>query len=163
MTHTVLYTFFLLCIWAQVKHFLADYILQNHYMLGKFREKGWILPLAAHSFVHFLFTFGVAYVMIGDWGYPLFLALVDFTIHFAMDRIKASPQYLGKYTMLSKMEMRSIIDAKSHPLSSAVTDLLDRQLRSNRNFWWSLGLDQMVHHITDICLMFLLVYYFFNM
>ncbi len=40
----------------QLKHFMADYPLQNEYMLGKFKAKGWFAPLALHAGVHSLFT-----------------------------------------------------------------------------------------------------------
>lgn len=47
------------------------------------------------------------------------LALFDFGIHFSMDRIRASPYLLGRFPS------------------------------TTRYFWWTLGLDQMVHHLTN--------------
>lgn len=49
---------FALLIAFQVKHFLADYPLQNRYMLGKFKD-GWAFfwPLMAHAAVHGFGTF----------------------------------------------------------------------------------------------------------
>jgi hypothetical protein len=163
VTYQVLYWFFILSLWAQVKHFLADYLLQTRYMLGKFKEKGWIAPLGLHALVHFLFTFTLSYIIIGEVYYPLFLATFDFTIHFAMDRIKASPNYLGKYTMLSKAEMRMLVESQSHPLSIYIRKRIKNQIDSNTKFWWALGLDQMVHHITDLIIVFLIINYWFNM
>lgn len=57
------------------------------------------------------------------------LAIFDFVIHFTMDRIKASPNLLNRFEI------------------------------SNKFFWWSLGFDQMVHHLTHYVIIFALVTY----
>ncbi len=58
------------------------------------------------------------------------LAIADAIIHFCMDRIKASPYLWGRYN------------------------------HSQPQFWYALGVDQMVHHLTHyviiICVMLLL-------
>lgn len=114
----------------QLKHFIADFPLQNAYMLGKFKKKGWVLPLASHCGVHALLT---GFILILTGLIPIWLVLsmmaFDFTIHFIMDRIKASPSMLGRY------------------------DIKDKR------FWWSLGLDQMVHHITHYIILFITMTY----
>ena len=56
------------------------------------------------------------------------LALVDGVIHFFMDRLKAGPKYLGRFK-----------------------DLYSKQ------FWWSLGFDQMVHHLTHYYIIYKIV------
>jgi len=81
----------------QVKHFLADYLLQGKYMLGKFKENGWELPLLAHSGVHM----GLTYIILAHylpWQYALGLATADLCIHFLIDRVKvlASAKYDSK-------------------------------------------------------------------
>ena len=114
----------------QLKHFIADYPLQSEYMLGKFKENGWIAPLAAHCGIHALFTMMIVGVFLDSFKFALMASAFDFSVHFLMDRIKASPKILGRY----KME--------------------------DKKFWWALGLDQMVHHITHyaiICFMLLKV------
>jgi hypothetical protein len=132
--------FLLLCIY-QAKHFLADYPLQTGWMLGKFaRGWKWIPPLAAHAGVHAFLTFLIAYAFSWHPGNLLFalqMAGVDGAIHFLMDRIKASPNLLGRFKPLSPRE---------YPLAAAMGDTVS--LRHNRLFWYSLGLDQMVHHLT---------------
>lgn len=79
----------------QIKHFLADFPLQNTFMLRK-RLPGWefLWPLAFHCGVHGLLTFAICL-----WTRPelWWLAGVDFGTHFLMDRIKAGPRYLGRY------------------------------------------------------------------
>ena len=121
--------FFTLLIVFQVKHFVCDYPLQGQYMLGKFKETGWVLPLLSHSLVHGLATLIIALA----FGIPTLLAfglmLLDVIIHFTMDRIKASPNMLGVY--------------KPH----------------QKAFWISLGVDQTVHHLTHYLIIFFIITY----
>jgi hypothetical protein len=122
----------------QVKHFVADYPLQGRYMLGKFREDwSFVLPLLAHVGVHALGTFFIA-----CWfgvAQAIALALFDASIHFVMDRIKASKRYLGRFKPLT---------ADTAPMATAA------QWRQNDRFWWSLGFDQGVHHLTHYAIIF---------
>lgn len=141
---------FVLMVIFQFKHFIADYPLQGAYMLGKFKKKGWVLPLLAHVGVHGLFTAIIAAPINLALAIPL--ALLDMTLHFIMDRIKASPDMLGRYRALSKTE----VDALIKPGAFNPEYVKDR-FEENTYFWWSLGVDQMVHHLTDILIIFLLV------
>lgn len=109
----------------QLKHYLADYLWQNEYMLGKFKRVGYILPLSAHCGVHAVFTAAVALAVNPAWAIPL--ALADFVLHFAMDRVKASPDIWGKY--------------RPH----------------QRRFWLALGFDQMFHHLTHFAIIMVLL------
>ncbi len=109
---------FLLLVIYQLKHFICDYPLQNAYMLGKFKESGWVKPLLAHTGIHAIATFLIAFAFTNLFFLSLSLAAFDLVIHFIMDRVKASPKMLGRF------------------------DIKDKR------FWWSLGLDQMVHHLT---------------
>lgn len=123
---------FVLLVLFQAKHFLCDYIWQTPYMLGKFKEKGWVEPLLAHVCVHGMATFTIAFIFTGGFGtgliyYCVLLTILDIVIHFAMDRIKASPELLGRFNVQQK------------------------------EFWWSLGLDQMVHHLTHYGLIYLII------
>lgn len=116
----------ILLVLFQIKHYLADYIFQTEYMLQKFKP-GWdfIPPLAAHCAVHACFTLLI--VAVFSPHLALLLALFDFIVHFAMDRIKASPRMLGRF----------------NPQQAA--------------FWNSLGLDQMVHHFTHYAIIYIVV------
>lgn len=58
------------------------------------------------------------------------LGPVDFVVHFIMDRIKSGPRYLGRYTD-----------------------------RSSAGFWNSFGIDQMVHHLTGLYIVWVVVTY----
>lgn len=118
----------------QVKHFLADFPLQNKYMLGKFKGgTEWILPLASHAGVHSLFTLIISAVALkyasmdsfssgnknsAILSIALLLSLFDFIIHFVVDRLKASPKLGGRWKPDSPY------------------------------FWWALGADQLAHHLT---------------
>lgn len=130
---------FTLLIVYQLKHFLADYPLQGRYMLGKFKPGwGFLGPLATHAGLHAGLTYLIAVIYLQTKlgklsldivGLILWLTLTDFVIHFTMDRIKAGPKYLGRFKDMMKPY-----------------------------FWWSLGLDQMVHHLTHYYLIWRLVH-----
>src|SRR6185369_9131125 len=131
------------------KHFIADYPLQTNWMLGKFNKKGRVIPLSAHCGVHFL---GTALILLGmklSIGLPTWaligLSCLDFVIHFTMDRIKASPDLLGRFQTLTKSEGMEI---KARKESNSLTPEDKKKLFSNWMFWQSLGLDQLVHHLT---------------
>lgn len=153
-------TFLVLLVVYQLKHLLADYPLQTQWMLGKLKERGWAAPLAAHAGVHAAFTLVIALVVSHGWlGLSLILAAFDFAIHFAMDRIKASPKMLGRFKALSgeqyamyKAQVASISAGNGWSAPNA-----EKMLRSNTYFWWALGLDQMVHHLTHYVIIVVLV------
>ena len=116
---------FILLIAFQLKHFICDYPLQNTYMLGKLRATNWVLPLAAHAAVHATATF-----LIAIWfslHLAIILAITDFILHFTIDRLKASPNYGGRFK-------------PDQPY-----------------FWWTLGADQMAHHLTHYAFIFVLL------
>lgn len=126
----------------QIKHFIADYPLQNAYMLGKFKpDWGFFFPLVAHCGVHALFTLTIISFTDVPFSYAVKLALLDFVVHFIMDRLKASPKYLGRFKTLTKDEFPTATN---------------KQLLHNKLFWWSLGLDQMVHHLTHYIIIILI-------
>lgn len=116
---------FLLLVLFQVKHFLADYVFQNVYMLQKSRA-GWDFapPLAIHCGVHAAMTLAIVL-----WWNPAcwWLAILDFAVHFTMDRIKAGPRYLGRFSDLT-----------------------------SKSYWVAFGFDQMVHHLTHIYIIWVL-------
>ena len=136
----------------QFKHFFADYLLQGQYMMGKFKSGlGFVLPLLTHVSVHGIFTFSISWIVSNNVLFALILAIFDMTVHFIMDRIKASPNLLGRFKALSYNEMMAI---QQMPVESEQRELA---LRNNRMFWIGLGLDQSVHHVTDIIIVYELV------
>lgn len=173
----------------QFKHFIADYPLQGKYMLGKFKESGWVAPLTAHCLVHFVFTSVISFVALLSAAvtsgsiqilndvervkmyvvllfFSVLFGVIDFTIHFIMDRVKASPKMLGRYEALSKGDYKRLAHRESvgniaaglNNFSQEEFDIYSKKaFRSNTLFWWSLGVDQMVHHLTDILIVFLIM------
>lgn len=170
---------FLLLIIYQIKHFLADYPLQGKYMLGKFKGgTDWIAPLLAHVAVHGAFTFVIAFIyitctehdhtainMAAVTIYSAMMAFIDASIHFAMDRIKASPNMLGRFKALSANEYREIAYEQEHYIkkfpgtqtSLNMQEDFNKKLKSNVLFWWCLGIDQMVHHLTHYGIIYLIL------
>ncbi len=159
-----------LLIVMQLKHFIADYPLQNEWMLGKFKLIGWEKHLAAHCAVHLVFTFIIAMCFGASAVLALKLGLLDFTIHFIMDRIKASPIMLGRFEALSKDQYKGLVESKTLAMSGIsypnkdlsdeskrIVKEIDNKFKSNKMFWYSLGLDQMVHHLTDLLIVYILI------
>lgn len=165
-------TVFILLIIFQIKHFLADYPLQTTYMLGKFKEKDWLLPLSSHSFCHSLFTIFISMSFTNNILVSLSCGIIDFILHSIMDRVKASPKMLGKYQALSKDQYKGLLESKAlavsgskaiqlgQPLvdeSNRLVKEIDAKFKSNVYFWYALGLDQMVHHLTHYLIIYIIV------
>lgn len=116
---------FLLLVWVKFKHFIADFPLQNIYMLGKFKGGfDWVVPLLSHVAVHGAFTLGLCLLVNPAMWW---LCFVDMSIHFIMDRIKASKNLLGRWKYEDRM------------------------------FWILLGFDQLIHGLTDLLIVFCLI------
>lgn len=122
-----MFELFTLLILFQLKHFICDYPLQTYYMLGKANRFKWALPLATHSSVHALGTFLI--VLLFNPAIAVYLALMDFILHFIVDRLKASPNYGGRF----KIEQPQ--------------------------FWWALGVDQMTHHLINYVFIYLIIFW----
>jgi hypothetical protein len=142
----------------QLKHFLADFPFQNGYMLRKFSSvpSVWVPALSAHAGVHAFMTFSIALIFLAQTRHDLFiipavmLGLTDFIIHFGMDRFKASPNYLGRFKAMSSKEYAAGALWESY-------EAWEEKKRDNKYFWWSLGLDQMVHHLTHYYIIYKLL------
>lgn len=114
---------FVLLVVFELKHFIGDFPLQREYMLKK-TVPGWgfVVPLAVHCAVHAGLTLGIVLTVAPQLWW---LALVDFVVHFLMDRFKSGPNYLGRYTDKAKS-----------------------------SYWNAFGFDQMVHHLTNFYIIF---------
>lgn len=117
----------------QIKHYICDYPLQGKYMLGKFHETDWKMPLLAHASVHMLGTivvvtiysifFGISTFSLVPFG--MLLGCLDLWVHYGIDRWKV------------------LASKQTNP--------------SESKFWHLLGIDQMLHHFTHYIFIFLLV------
>lgn len=164
---------FVLLVIYQIKHWLADYPLQTKFMLGKFKPGwAWVYPLFTHACVHALFTSIIVYFVKPELWW---LAWVDFVIHFTMDRIKASPSLMGKWKALSPERFKELEKMKSdlgltdedecRPWDGQFErckncnfwDIYRKEHWHNKLFWWALGIDQMVHHLTHYLIIWFLV------
>ncbi len=136
-------TTFVLLVIYQLKHFFADFPLQSAYMHGK-GNAGWdfVPPLLAHVLLHAALTLTIVYCTTFELGFSLILATLDLVVHFAMDRIKAGPKYLGKYQYLANNQFEAATQA---------------ELKSDKKFWVALGFDQMVHHLTHFVIIYLVI------
>lgn len=149
---------FILLLLFQFKHFVADYPLQNKYMLGKFKDGfDWIVPLAAHAGVHGVFTFTIVILVAPNLWW---LSVVDFGCHFLVDRIKASPNLLGRFKALNHRDVKDYLDDLDMCDDEDEIKHVERYWKprflSNTLFWWSLGLDQMMHHLTDLFIVYVI-------
>lgn len=124
----MLETLFTLLVAFQIKHFLADYPLQTTRMLDKAKTNlEWIAPLVQHCSVHAAGTFIITAGFTHSWRFAVMLTAVDFSIHFLIDRLKASPFLGGRFKP------------------------------NQNYYWWALGADQMAHHLTHYGLIFLII------
>lgn len=81
-------TIFMIAVLFQLKHLLADFFWQNHYMLGKFKASGWAAPLAVHSAVHGVMTAVIVIVLTMNPWLTLWCVIGDMVAHFCIDRAK---------------------------------------------------------------------------
>lgn len=144
----------------QFKHYIADYLLQTEKHMAKFKATGWFWALLDHAMCHFCFTYVIVYTYSKNAPLTLCLALFDAVIHFTMDRIKASGELLGRYKALSATEylhcMGVLQDCQK--LNLPTDWIVAKRLKDNKMFWWLLGLDQLVHHLTDIAVIAIMLY-----
>jgi hypothetical protein len=100
------------------KHYVADFLFQTNWMArGKECSRHWLMPLLVHVLWHAGLTLGIALVVAPRlWWF----ALVDFVIHFTIDRAKGLVCHWGAWTP------------------------------DDKKFWWLLGLDQYFHQLTNI-------------
>lgn len=134
---------FTLLITFQVKHFIIDFLVQFERpdARKKFDAEGWVWPLFKHANDHamasalIVSTFLYAAEMFPSSEFFVLTALAyifDLTVHFTMDRIKASPHMLGKYKYPEK------------------------------KYFVSLAADQAVHHITHYVIIMVIMWTTFS-
>jgi hypothetical protein len=114
------WTMALLSIVMATKHYIADFLLQTNWIArGKDCACGWFVPLLTHVLGHTVLMLAIALVVAPRLWW---LALVDFAVHFLIDR--------GKGLICR---------------ASGVGP-------TDRAFWWLLGLDQYLHQVTNVLL-----------
>lgn len=110
--------FLLLAATLALKHVVADFLFQTGAIArGKERRHGWLVPLCRHALGHAGLTLALALLVAPRLWW---LALVDFGIHFAVDRAKSVIGHRGGW---SPEDVR---------------------------FWWLIGFDQFLHQLTNL-------------
>jgi len=115
----------------QAKHLIADYYLQFPYMyLNKGKENGWTEPLADHAGVHAFFT--------------TIIVIVFLVLH------------RNNYSMAEAVIMLMVTISFDF-LTHFFTDrwkAIKKDTPDTTEFWYSLGIDQMIHHVVGIIIVF---------
>jgi hypothetical protein len=115
-----LWTFCALLLAIALKHFVADFLLQTNWIAhGKERSQGWLAPLTVHALCHGVLTLLIALAIAPRLWW---LALVDFVIHWTIDRGKTLTALRGGWSI------------------------------KESGFWWLMGFDQFLHQVTNIAL-----------
>ncbi len=130
MTTTIL----ILLLVFQVKHLIADYYLQFPYMYeNKGKKKGWFLPLFDHAGIHALGTFLIA-----------------------LSFMKPGPSSEEQLTSFIAILGITLFDFTTH----FITDRWKATRKTDPSqswFWRSLGIDQMIHHVVGILIIWYIV------
>lgn len=112
----------------QFKHLIADYFLQTEYMYrGKGKIQGWVEPLAWHSAVHAVFTLLI---------------------------VSAFALWIGKSGQI--LYLLAFLDFASHFVIDRWKATGTKDISSDE-FWHNLGIDQMLHHLVAIGIIFILL------
>jgi hypothetical protein len=122
-------TVLILLLAFQLKHLVADYYLQFPYMyLNKGQKTGWVRPLFDHALVH-----GIGTLMIAG-AYIVWLTGSDGMLPFAL----------------------AAFDMVTHFVTDRWKATRGRT-PDQPKFWYDLGIDQMVHHVVSILIVYTLV------
>ncbi len=120
---------FILLLAFQIKHFVADYPLQNYQMVvekGHYGKKGGIY----HSLIHAVMTFAVLVA----FDYLVFP--VEYTVMFAIAAIEFFVHY---HIDWGKMQMSKQFTPQE------------------KGFWNWIGFDQLLHHLTYIVFVWVII------
>lgn len=129
MTHNILILLFLF----QIKHLIADYYLQFPYMYeNKGKDKGWVGPLIDHSLVHAVST------------------LIIVSIYFILTNV---PSEVGSTYAMIATSLIFLFDAVTHFLIDR-WKAIKKTNPSESRFWRLLGIDQFLHHIVGIIIIY---------
>ncbi len=104
----------------QIKHLFCDFFLQPKKVATQKASAHWDFVLSLS--IHTLTHAGGTLIIVLLYNSALWwLAILDCIFHFIIDRIKAGPRYLGRFN------------------------------NTNQAIFWNiLGVDQAIHHITNI-------------
>ena len=120
----------------QVKHYIADYPLQFSSMYeNKENKEGWIEPLFLHSLTHAGMTYLIVSVYMSFFTYSEELTV----------------GYLVFVVLIA-----SAFDMSTH-FVTAMWRAAKRKGPNTKSFWINLGIDQMVHRVAGVIIVFYIV------
>ena len=128
---------FILLVVFQFKHLIADYYLQFPYMYenkGKPGITNWVRPLFDHSMVHATFTFFI-----------IFGFLVGY-LELSYDKALIIALFAGAFDFITHF-----LTDRWKATRKGGTD--------TASFWQNLGIDQMIHHLVGIIIVFGVIYW----
>lgn len=138
---------FWLIVAFQIKHFLVDYILQRGFAKFSADWRVWIPGLLVHAGMHVIGTFIILAPISGVF-IAANLALFNGGVHFIMDRLKASPNLWGREgRWIKSIENREVYVGDD---DDSILTKHEKYFQTKPQFWWALGFDQMIHHLTDL-------------
>jgi len=116
--------------WLMVKHVVADYFLQTSWMISEKADYGKAGGLV-HAGEHGLLT-AVTLLFFGVGWWVILFALLDFILHYHIDWCKSN--YL-----------RGNFRFAPWPYDS-----------DDPQYWWAMGIDQFLHYMTYVLIVFLI-------
>ncbi len=117
----------------QFKHLIADYYLQFPYMYeNKGKPFNWVKPLVDHSLTHAIGTFIIItlFILYKNTAITSNLATIIFTIM-----------------------MLTFFDFSTHFITDRIK-ATRKATPDTSQFWYNLGIDQMIHHTVGILIIF---------
>lgn len=110
-----------------VNHYLVDFIFQTEY---QWKNKNKFLHPGGliHSGLHGLTMYGILIMFGVDWYLALKCSYYNFIIHYAIDYFKM------------EITIHFDLDANRH-----------------KEFWWVLGLDQLLHYLTYLLIAYIVL------
>lgn len=128
---TTINIMFTMLIVFQIKHLVADYYLQFPYMYeNKGKQHEWFIPLSHHALIHS----GLTLMILSAFG--------------ALHCPEASTE-----TILSVLVSGALFDLVTHFATDRWKATRGRVPTENK-FWHDLGVDQMIHHVVGIIIVY---------
>lgn len=144
-----------------LKHFLASYPLQTSYTVKGLSSSGWFVPMLARCGIQagctMLLTLGFWYKMGASFNGMLLVSVmaIDFVSHFLIDRMKVSPEFLGRFQVASPQELAQMqIDYTSK--DPGVVVAAQAESDSNKYFWWADGFCHLLYGVIGLTMAYLI-------
>jgi len=131
--------------WFVLKHFIVDFPLQVPFMYKNKGIYGHIGGLV-HAQFHGMATYIILLCITHNWWTAFDLSALDFIIHYHVDWAKMN---------LNKFEFTMSYVTKD--TTKLIVDKREWKPDTSEYFWWLLGLDQFLHYMTYMLIIYLAV------